>query len=115
MGDIVLWTIVECDLALIAGSLPMIRTLFKFLKEQAATTKPTGHKSNPTELHSLGLDSNRKGYIRQSESREAITTKDGAAYKVTVTQAYAVTTEGRSLEHVQNMDSEYQYQAKSYV
>ncbi|KAF3767176.1 hypothetical protein M406DRAFT_16824, partial [Cryphonectria parasitica EP155] len=27
MGDIIMWTVVECDTALIAGSLPMVRTL----------------------------------------------------------------------------------------
>lgn len=32
IGHIILWTIVECDLALIAGSLPMLRILFKSIK-----------------------------------------------------------------------------------
>lgn len=95
----------------------MIRTLFKFLKGHVATSKGTGHKSNSTELHAMGLDSGRKNYVRQTDSREtALTdTTKGETHQVIVTQAFTVTTEGRSPERDPHMESEYQYQAKSYV
>lgn len=31
IGNIVLWTVIECDLGILAGSLPMLRALFKSL------------------------------------------------------------------------------------
>ncbi|KAK2601355.1 hypothetical protein N8I77_010810 [Diaporthe amygdali] len=52
IGDIILWTIVECDLALIAGSLPMLRTLFKSIK--GSIQQKSSMHTNSTELLEMG-------------------------------------------------------------
>lgn len=33
IGNIILWTVVECSLGILAGSMPMLRKLFKSLRE----------------------------------------------------------------------------------
>jgi len=43
IGNIILWTVVECDLGIIAGSLPMLRTLFKSLTKDYSTDEAYRH------------------------------------------------------------------------
>ena len=47
MGNIILWTVVECDIGIIAGSLPMLRKLIKSLD--------TDQESNEWQPHELTL------------------------------------------------------------
>ncbi|KAI5921206.1 hypothetical protein F4810DRAFT_380300 [Camillea tinctor] len=65
LGDIILWTVVECDLALIAGSLPMLAPLFRGFSKD---TKGDSYKRS-TELASMGHTS-RKGYTRQEDDND---------------------------------------------
>lgn len=44
MGDLLLWTNFECGLGIVAGSLPMLRKLFKSL---AGSENDNGNNNNP--------------------------------------------------------------------
>lgn len=39
MGNIILWSVVECGLGIIAGSLPMLRKLFRSLRQESAASR----------------------------------------------------------------------------
>lgn len=46
VGNIILWTVVECDLGIIAGSMPMLRKLVKSLARDGSS-----HPSGSTDLN----------------------------------------------------------------
>lgn len=97
IGDVILWTIVECDLALIAGSLPMLRTLFKSIK--GSMQQKSGQHTNSTELLSMG----RAQKIRDQSDSE----------RIVITVDHHVDTETR-VANTPDRDLQPQYQAKSY-
>ncbi|KAI3400711.1 hypothetical protein diail_1920 [Diaporthe ilicicola] len=94
IGDVILWTIVECDLALIAGSLPMLRTLFKSIK---GSMQKSSQHTNSAELLSMG----RAQKIRDHSDSE----------RIVITVDHHVDTEARSTS---DRSLQPQYQAKSY-
>ncbi|KAF4973793.1 hypothetical protein FSARC_22 [Fusarium sarcochroum] len=51
VGRIILWTVVECSLGIIAGSMPMLRKLFKSLSEDGSSPL---HDDDENELANLG-------------------------------------------------------------
>lgn len=57
VGNIILWTVVETNLGIIAGSLPMLRKLFKSLST-SANNSPVG--APDTELVTIGRISHKK-------------------------------------------------------
>ncbi|KAH8816994.1 hypothetical protein F5884DRAFT_830124 [Xylogone sp. PMI_703] len=105
IGDIILWTVVECDLALIAGSLPMLRTLFKGLNSGSSK----GAYVQSSELATIG----KKGYKRQDDTElgrkgESSESMQGIAVK----QDRIIVHENRSLD---SPDLRPSYRAKSYA
>lgn len=106
IGHIILWTVVECDLALIAGSLPMLRSLVKGLAR--GSSKEDDYVQS-TELVTIGRKS-AKGYKRQNDDTIAVTRNNESQEGITVKQEHFVTHEARS-----EQDLEPPYQAKTYV
>ncbi|KAH8657950.1 hypothetical protein BX600DRAFT_468437 [Xylariales sp. PMI_506] len=108
IGDIILWTVVECDLALIAGSLPMLRTLFKGLYKGS-----TGDKYvHSTELNTVGnRTQTRKGYLRQDD--DAIDHKSESMRNIVVKQDRVIVHEDRDSDG--HNDFEPTYKARTYV
>lgn len=99
MGDIILWTICECDLALIAGSLPMLRTLFKTIK--GTMQQKSTHNTNSTELRDMG----KAQKIRDHS--------DSERERIVITVDHQVDHELRP-STTPNSELQPQYQAKSY-
>ncbi|KAH8779806.1 hypothetical protein F5883DRAFT_192460 [Diaporthe sp. PMI_573] len=99
IGDIILWTICECDLALIAGSLPMLRTLFKSIK--GSMQQKSTQNTHSTELRDMGKP--QKIRERSDSEREHIV----------ITVDHHVDHELRA-SVTPNSDMQPQYQAKSY-
>ncbi|RFU27484.1 hypothetical protein B7463_g8845, partial [Scytalidium lignicola] len=91
IGEIILWTVVECDLALIAGSLPMLRTLVKGLNQGSSK----GAYVQSSELATIG----RKGYRRQDDieiSRKG--ESSDSMQGITVKQDHIIVHEDRLLD-----------------
>ncbi|KAK1526675.1 hypothetical protein CPAR01_13203, partial [Colletotrichum paranaense] len=65
-GNIVLWTIVECGLGIIAGSLPMLRAFFKRLAKDTSTQEPY-NRSGDTNLVTFGQGKGRQGPIYETD------------------------------------------------
>ena len=99
LGDIILWTICECDLALIAGSLPMLRTLFKSI--QGSKQQKSAQNTYATELMSMGKP--RKIQDRSDSEHE----------RIVITVDHHVDHELRP-SVTPNSDLQPQYHAKSY-
>lgn len=95
IGNVILWTIVECDLALIAGSLPMLRTLFMSIK--GSMQQKSTHNTNSTELMEMG----KAQKIRDHAGSD----------RIVITVDHQVGHEPRATP---NSDIQPQYQAKSY-
>jgi hypothetical protein len=60
-GNIVLWTIVECGLGIVAGSLPMLRRFFKRLAKDESTRDQDYKRSDGTDLMTIGQVQGRHG------------------------------------------------------
>ncbi|KAK3990576.1 hypothetical protein QBC44DRAFT_62195 [Cladorrhinum sp. PSN332] len=61
-GNIVLWTVVECGLGIIAGSLPTLRAFFKHLaKDQSTQDYMNNNNSDGTGLVTIGQIKGRHG------------------------------------------------------
>ncbi|KAI1493357.1 hypothetical protein F5X96DRAFT_622182 [Biscogniauxia mediterranea] len=107
LGDIILWTVVECDLALIAGSLPMLAPLFRGLNK--GSTGDAYKRS--TELGSMGHTS-RKGYTRQEDDPSESSHKSESMRGIMVKQDHV-------LIHEDNIDGQElsvpSYSARTYV
>ncbi|KAI0597247.1 hypothetical protein F4775DRAFT_263937 [Biscogniauxia sp. FL1348] len=105
LGDIILWTVVECDLALIAGSLPMLAPLLR------NKGKPNDSYKRSTELATMG-HTNRKGYTRQEDDALGNDHKSESMRGIMVKQ-------DRVLVHEDNVDgldlSTPSYSARTYV
>ncbi|KXH68553.1 hypothetical protein CSAL01_02210 [Colletotrichum salicis] len=65
-GNIVLWTIVECGLGIISGSLPMLRAFFKRLAKDTSTQEPY-NRSGDTNLVTFGQGKGRQGPIYKTD------------------------------------------------
>ncbi|KAJ9143417.1 hypothetical protein NKR23_g6557 [Pleurostoma richardsiae] len=109
IGDIILWTVVECDLALIAGSLPMLRTLFKGLSQ--GSTDKKHYYNQQSELVTIG----RKGYRRQTDNSRDQNENQGSSESVqgiTIKQDHVIIHEDRSLDRQELGPT---YHAQTYV
>ncbi|KAJ9254433.1 hypothetical protein DTO271D3_3850 [Paecilomyces variotii] len=107
IGDIILWTIVECDLALIAGSLPMLRALVKGLNSKGTTN---GYYVQSSELNPIS----RKGYLLQNDT-SVRTTSHGRSESIEgimVKKDHIIIHENRSQE---GQEFEGTYQTQTYV
>ncbi|KAH7150538.1 hypothetical protein B0J13DRAFT_290189 [Dactylonectria estremocensis] len=105
IGHIILWTVVECDLALIAGSLPMLHALVKGLSQGSSN----GGYVHSTELVTIG----RKGYRLHND---AALTKNGAASEST--QGIAVQSDRHILHEdptLDRQDCEPPHHTRTYV
>lgn len=60
LGHLIEWTVIECDVAIIAGSLPMLRHLVKGLRKEESEKKSSG---NSTELVTIGRLGMKKGPV----------------------------------------------------
>ncbi|KAK3934133.1 hypothetical protein QBC46DRAFT_400590 [Diplogelasinospora grovesii] len=110
LGEIILWTILECDLALIAGSLPMLRTLFSGLRNES--TKGS-YSNKPTELSALPGRMARHGYHRHEDDAKTLESgeKSESRKNIMVTQEHTIIHEDRSSDN----DVSPPYQARTYV
>ncbi|KAI1849691.1 hypothetical protein JX265_008028 [Neoarthrinium moseri] len=59
LGNLIQWTVIECDVAIIAGSLPMLRRLVKSLRKDDSQKKSGGS----TELVTIGRLGRKKGPV----------------------------------------------------
>jgi hypothetical protein len=103
IGDIILWTICECDLALIAGSLPMLRTLFKSIK--GSIQQRSTQNTHNTELVSMG----KPQKIREQTPSDLSSDRE----HIVITVDHHVDHESRAAV-TPNSEMQPQYQAKSY-
>ncbi|POS71064.1 hypothetical protein DHEL01_v210542 [Diaporthe helianthi] len=101
VGNIMLWTVCECDLALIAGSLPMLRTLFKSIK--GSLLQKSTHNTQSTEFMDLGKPQKIRDRSDGEREREHIV----------ITVDHHIDHEPRP-SVTPNSDLQPQYQAKSY-
>jgi hypothetical protein len=69
-ANIVLWTIVECGLGIIAGSLPMLRAFFKRLAGDESTRDP--ENSGGTNLVTIGQIKGRHGPVYDNTIRVTV-------------------------------------------
>ncbi|KAF4975999.1 hypothetical protein FZEAL_7285 [Fusarium zealandicum] len=58
VGNIILWTVVECGVGVVAGSLPSLRALFKSLTKDRSTNDYSG-SHHTTDLLTIGRDRGR--------------------------------------------------------
>ena len=54
VGNIILWTVIECDLGIIAGCMPVLRKLIKSLASDESSYARGGSKSNNIDLVTFG-------------------------------------------------------------
>ncbi|KAH8589243.1 hypothetical protein B0O99DRAFT_655550 [Bisporella sp. PMI_857] len=89
IGNIILWTVVECGLGIIAGSLPMLRTLFKSLAKDYSSNNGYGQykRSDDTKLVTIGRL--KGGHDRAHGGAENEVTLDSESTRniITVTRA----------------------------
>ncbi len=65
IGNIILWTVVETGLGVVAGSLPSLRTFFKHLAKDASTQDY--ENSNGTDLVTIGKIKGRHNRVYDTE------------------------------------------------
>lgn len=68
-GHIVLWTIVECGLGIIAGSLPMLRRFLKRFAQDESTQERGQKCSDSTDLLTIGRVQGRHGPVYDTDLR----------------------------------------------
>ncbi|RYP53050.1 hypothetical protein DL768_001905 [Monosporascus sp. mg162] len=66
IGNIVLLTVLECDLGIIAGSMPMLRPLFRNLVPSYAVSDRTPDRSRDVNLVTIGGTNGRRTHIKLS-------------------------------------------------
>lgn len=76
LGHIILWTVVECDLGIIAGSLPMLRKLIKSLAKDKSSAKEETAGNNNIDLVTIGQVKCRHNLIYENNTFMSITGRE---------------------------------------
>ncbi|KAI6758659.1 hypothetical protein HG530_010899 [Fusarium avenaceum] len=77
IGNIILWTVVECSLGIIAGSMPMLRKLFKSLRKDDSSYNADSNDINLVTIgrirgkHHPSYDGDLRATIAAGEDRES--------------------------------------------
>ncbi|KAK9794127.1 hypothetical protein AB5N19_04486 [Seiridium cardinale] len=77
IGNIILWTVVECDLGIIAGSLPMLRMLMRELTT-SSSNPPNNSSKQGSELVTIGRIKGRRNQVHNSDFEVSILAADDA-------------------------------------
>lgn len=73
-------TVLECDLGIIAGSMPMLRRLFRHLIPSYGASGGTPAHSHDINLVTIGGGNGRRNHIKLSNSNAGASRTDGDAY-----------------------------------
>ncbi|CAM1510699.1 Fc.00g010340.m01.CDS01 [Cosmosporella sp. VM-42] len=76
IGKIVMLTVLECDLGIIAGSMPMLRRLVHNLSPSYGASNKTPGKSTDVNLVTIGNSSGRRTHIKLSNAGNSRTDDD---------------------------------------
>ncbi|KAH7263741.1 hypothetical protein BKA59DRAFT_506755 [Fusarium tricinctum] len=80
VGNIILWTVVECGVGVVAGSLPSLRAFFKILAKDRSTNDYSGShnttdlltigrvRGRPSRITAIELGTNRRGSNESNDS-----------------------------------------------
>lgn len=124
IGHIILWTVVECDMGIIAGSLPMLRMMVKSLIRDRSTDEDHRpyKRTDDTELvtigklaggHNRNRDAFRNGVtvVADNESNEGHDS-DSSRNNILVTRKIETTRadhDGKRLEDGQGRSGDYEF------
>ncbi|KAH6648711.1 hypothetical protein BKA67DRAFT_538730 [Truncatella angustata] len=111
IGHIILWTVIECDLALIAGSLPMLRTLFKGLKDRSSNKDRYVQSSELMTIGRSGNGRSARGYVRHDDEASS-EGKSESMRDIVVKHEQVIVREDRDPNEEQLEPS---YNARTYV
>ncbi|KAF7560391.1 hypothetical protein G7046_g3757 [Stylonectria norvegica] len=71
IGKIVMLTVLECDLGIIAGSMPMLRRLVRSLSPSRSGSSKTPGRSTDLNLVTIGNTSSRRNHIKLSNAGQS--------------------------------------------
>lgn len=84
IGNIILWTVVECDIGIIAGSLPMVRQFVKYFRKEEKSSGGAG--GDDTELVTIGRVRGRHALAYESEIRRTVSGRDDEGHSISHTE-----------------------------